>query len=66
MNDWVKVYQTSDRISVEMVKLALEKNQIEAVCLNKQDSSYLFGNIEIYVPKSKFQSAIEIVISHDL
>lgn len=33
----------------EMVKDILKENHIEAILLNKQDSLYLFGEIEVYV-----------------
>jgi len=47
--DWALAYVTGQLYQAEMVKDILEDNSIEAVLLNKQDSFYLFGDIEIYV-----------------
>lgn len=49
MNNWTKVYSSSLIIESEMVKAALEGNGIEAVLINKIDSSYLsFGTADVY------------------
>ena len=34
-----------------MAKDLLEENDINAVIINKQDSNYLFGSLEIYVER---------------
>ena len=46
--NWKLVYSTGQLYQAEMVKDILEDNDIEAVIMNKQDSFYLFGEIEIY------------------
>ncbi len=46
--DWVIVYSTNLLYQAEMVKDILEDNGMEAVLMNKQDSFYQFGDIEIY------------------
>jgi hypothetical protein len=66
MIHWVKVYNTSNRLGSEIIKQALIENQVEVISLNKQDSSYLFGTIDLYVPEEKFQIAIETLINNDL
>ena len=43
----------------------LENAGIEAVLMNKQDSSYLFGDIEVYVHQHESQQALNIVNSHE-
>lgn len=48
-NNWRKVYSTGTLYKAEIVKDVLEENDIQAVLLNKQDSFYHFGDIEIYV-----------------
>lgn len=51
MQDWYKLYSTKNYVEANIIKGKLEENNIQAVILNKQDSSYLaFGDIEIYVP----------------
>ena len=49
---WVKILVAS--INVVELKCAILKAQdINAVILNKQDSSYLFGEAELYVPQDQ-------------
>lgn len=48
-NNWKIIYSTSALYQAEMVKDILEDNDIQAVLLNKQDSFYHFGDIEVYV-----------------
>lgn len=47
--DWKLIYSTGIPYKAEIVKDLLEDNNIEAVLLNKQDSLYHFGDVEIYV-----------------
>ncbi|MCA5006597.1 putative signal transducing protein [Sphingobacterium bovistauri] len=47
--DWIKVRTYTKPLEAEIVKQMLEENDIAVVLLNKQDSSYLFGKIELYV-----------------
>ena len=47
---WSLIYATTQPIEAEMVKQMLMSNGIEAVVINKRDSSYLtFGEAELYV-----------------
>lgn len=51
MQGWFKLYSTRDYLEANIIKGKLEENDIRALILNRQDSSYLaFGDIEIYVP----------------
>ena len=49
MKDWKLVFSTSKLYLAEMVKDILEDNGFNVVTLDKQDSFYLFGEIELYV-----------------
>lgn len=49
VGDWVKIHVVSQEYEAEMVKGLLEENDIDSVIINKKDSAYLFGEIEIYV-----------------
>lgn len=51
-SDWVLVYSTERPHLAELIKSILNENSIESIPINKQDSSYLFGEVEIYVRKS--------------
>lgn len=45
----------------EMVQGVLADNDIEAVILNQQDSSYLIGEIEVFVHKDNQEKAVSII-----
>jgi len=47
--DWALIFSTAKLYLAEMAKNVLEDNDIQAVIINKQDSFYLFGDIEVYV-----------------
>lgn len=59
--DWVKVKSFAKLYIAEIAKEVLKDNEIESVILNKQDTSYLIGDIEIYVAKSNAAKAIELL-----
>jgi hypothetical protein len=46
----------------EMVKNLLADNDIECVIMNKQDSVYMFGDIEVYVPTNETLKAKQLII----
>jgi hypothetical protein len=50
---WHLLYSTRNLPEANIIKGMLEQNNVPAVIVNKQDSSYLnFGEIELYVPES--------------
>lgn len=49
MKGWTKLYSTQSYTEASIIKGMLEENNIRAIMLNKQDSNYLFGEIEVYV-----------------
>lgn len=59
--DWKLVYSTSKSYEAEMVRSLLESTSIGAVVINKQDSSYMFGDIEIYVHPDQYDQALNII-----
>jgi len=58
---WTKLYSTSDPIQAEITKQMLEQHGIPAVVLNKQDSSYRFGQAELYVHESQAALARSLI-----
>lgn len=46
---WTLILSTSAEPLAEMLKGMLIDNGIEAVIVNKKDSAYLFGEVELYV-----------------
>lgn len=48
--DWICIFTTQKSYVAEMAKSILDQHDIEAVIINKQDSSYLvIGEQEIFV-----------------
>ena len=48
--DWVQIYSTNKMFQAEIFKQVLADHKIEAVIINKMDSSYkAFGEVEVYV-----------------
>ncbi|MGN6178679.1 MAG: putative signal transducing protein [Mucilaginibacter sp.] len=65
--NWVRVYKSTNYYESEIVKQMLKQHAVEAVLLNKQDSSYhSFGNVEVYVHQEDFHDAIELLILNQL
>jgi Putative prokaryotic signal transducing protein len=51
MTDWKKIYESTSTIKAQLAKAYLmDEHQIEAIVLNKQDSSLLWGLCEVHVP----------------
>jgi hypothetical protein len=64
MENWTKVYETSDLQYIELLKSVLINEDIEAVTMNQKDSSNLiFGTISLYVPNDLAEKAKEIIKS---
>lgn len=60
--NWSLVYTTSTPIEAEIVKQMLESNGIEAVVLNKHDSSYqTFGEAEVFVLAGSKVIALKLI-----
>ena len=56
--NWINIFSSANPIEVEIVKQMLEENNINAVALNKQDSSYqMFGIIELFVTEDQLEIA---------
>ncbi len=49
---WVKAYGTNRLYQANIIKEMLADHEINSVIINKQDSSYKFGEIEIYTRQS--------------
>jgi hypothetical protein len=48
-NGWERIYSTDKPHLVSIVREILDENDIESVEVNKRDSVYGFGDIEIFV-----------------
>ena len=46
---WVCLFGSRHLYKAEILKALLNEHDISSVIINKQDSAYLFGDIELYV-----------------
>jgi hypothetical protein len=60
-SNWQKVYTTDLHYRAEIVKAVLAEHDIQAVVVDKQDSAYHFGHIEVYVAPAQVLVAIKII-----
>ncbi len=59
---WEKVYSSPSLQDVELMRILLEKNDIPAVVMNKQDSMYVvLGDIELHVQQDNVLRAINLL-----
>lgn len=58
--DWVPIYSTGIEYLAELLHQVLSDNGIESVIMNKKDTAYLFGAIEVLVKNEDYNSAIQI------
>jgi len=65
-NDWQKVFSTSKGYLAEIIKGVLIEHGIDSIVINKQDSSYLFGEVEVYTKKDNLLKAINIIKKNEL
>lgn len=60
-NKWQKVYSTHMMYRAEIVKAVLEDHHLSPVLVDKQDTSYHFGTVEIYVAPDEVINAMKII-----
>ncbi|MGE0076773.1 MAG: DUF2007 domain-containing protein [Bacteroidales bacterium] len=63
--NWTVVFTTNKPWQAELAKQVLEENDIAAVIINKQDSSYLIGEAEVYVENNVLEKAKELTKNID-
>ena len=59
---WEAIYSTNQLYEAEMAKDMMADNGIECVIMNKQDSIYRFGEIEVCVPVEEVLKAKQLII----
>ncbi|NLM91626.1 MAG: DUF2007 domain-containing protein [Bacteroidales bacterium] len=60
-DNWQLVYSSPYIYQVEMVQAVLIDFEIKSVVINKQDSSYHFGEVELYVEQDNVLRARQII-----
>ena len=61
MKGWVVIYSDGLLAAVELRRAVLEEQDLPAIVLNKRDSSYLFGFLELLVREEDAESAMELI-----
>lgn len=62
---WIRIQTYTDAIQGEIMKQMLEGNGIPAVLLNKQDSSFMFGKIDLFVNETDLEQASRLIQEND-
>jgi hypothetical protein len=61
---WIKIYESADAVSVELLRQRLDGEGIYAVVLNHRDSELLMlniGEVELYVHESNREAAAKFI-----
>lgn len=59
--NWNKIYSTPNFFTAEMIRQMLIDNDIPAVIINKQDSSYRFGFVEVFAHQDNEPAAKALI-----
>jgi hypothetical protein len=60
-DDWVSVFSTTEMSEIVYLQEILSEENIESVVMSKQDSIYLFGEIELYTRNADAMAARFII-----
>ncbi|CAN5479099.1 hypothetical protein BH11BAC2_BH11BAC2_21210 [soil metagenome] len=64
--DWTRIFSSDKPYQIEIAKALLEEAGIATFQMDKKDSVYIFGEIELYVPKAEEYNGKLILTEHDL
>jgi len=62
LDNWIVIYTSAQLYEAEMVRSIMADNEIECVIMNKKDSTYGFGEIEVYVPTEEAFKAKQLIL----
>lgn len=65
-DNWTCVYSTGNMLNIEIARSLLEEINIESYVMNRQDSNYFIGDIELYVKNETAIEARKIIENADL
>jgi hypothetical protein len=58
---WQKIYSSTYEHKVQIVRAVLKDFEIDSVVINKKDSNYHFGELELYVQNDNVIKAKQII-----
>jgi hypothetical protein len=59
--DWQLIHTTDTVEKADFISKVLEKEELHVVVINKKDSVYQIGDIELYVLKFEAEKAFELL-----
>lgn len=62
--EWVLIYSTNEIYKADILIELLEEHGILTQQMNKKDSSFAIGEIEIFVNQNDYNSSIQIIEDH--
>ncbi len=65
-DNWQKIYSSSYEHELKILQALLKEQDIRSVIMNKKDSAYLFGEIELYVQASDVLKSKQIIKDESL
>jgi hypothetical protein len=65
-DEYTLIYTSTKPLEIAAAISLLEDQEIPSFKINKKDSSYIFGEIELYVPSEMEDRAKLILIENDL
>lgn len=63
---WIKIYTSNKAHEIEFAKSILADENIEAFVIDKKDSSYIFGDAELYVTEENVIKAQLVLTENNL
>ncbi len=60
-DNWQKIYSNTLEHKLKIVQAVLKDAGIRSVIMNKKDSAYLFGELELYVQTDDVMKAKQII-----
>ncbi len=61
MSNWQCIYKTEKSYRAEIIKSILEEKGFSAVVVNKKDTNYHFGQLEVHVNRDHVIRSIKII-----
>ena len=58
---WINILTSTNYFQAQIIEGLLVENHIPVIIMNKKDSSYLFGNIEVYVKENDAKNAKRLI-----
>jgi hypothetical protein len=65
-DEWILIFTSDHLYEIELISGMLEENEIESVIINKQDSAYLIGDIELHVHIDNIMKAKTLISKFSL